>query len=75
MSLNPRAIASLGVGFGALSVAYIGLWPVGEPTRPPGGGVSGPPIAIEEPLRRGFIDDRELLEILPIVIGVINDRS
>lgn len=26
--LSPRAIATLGIGFGALSVAHIGLWPV-----------------------------------------------
>jgi hypothetical protein len=28
VSLSPRRIATLGVGFGALSVAYLGLWPV-----------------------------------------------
>ena len=35
MSLNPRAIATLGVGFGAVSVAYLGLWPVTSPVEPP----------------------------------------
>lgn len=35
MSLNPRAIATLGVGFGAVSVAYLGLWPVSTPVEPP----------------------------------------
>jgi hypothetical protein len=38
VSLSPRAIATLGVGFGAVSVAYLGLWPVStsvEPTPEP----------------------------------------
>jgi hypothetical protein len=35
VSLNPRAIATLGVGFGAVSIAYLGLWPIGTPVEPP----------------------------------------
>jgi len=35
VSLNPRAIATLGVGFGAVSVAYLGLWPVSTQVEPP----------------------------------------
>lgn len=29
MSLNPRAIATLGIGYGALPMAMLGLWPAG----------------------------------------------
>lgn len=74
MSLNPRAIATLGVGFGAVSIAYLGLWPIGtppiEPPVPPAvilGGVV-PYLPIDLLLR----DDRDLLEIMPIVIEVMN---
>jgi hypothetical protein len=35
VSLNPRAIATLGVGFGATAIAYLGLWPIGAPVEPP----------------------------------------
>lgn len=74
MTLNPRAIATLGVGFGAVSIAYLGLWPVGtppvEPPPPPAmilGGVV-PYLPLDLLLR----DDRDLLEIMPIVIEVMN---
>ena len=32
--LDPRAIATLGIGFGADLLAKIGLWPVAEPDQP-----------------------------------------
>jgi len=74
MSLSPRAIATLGVGFGAVSVAYLGLWPVGdvEPPQPPifsGGGRTG-----YAALGLGFRDDLELLELAPIIVEVLNGR-
>lgn len=75
MSLNARAIATLGIGFGPTLVAYLGLWPVGADVTPPPQ-VWGPgPISItQQDLRQGFKDDQELLEIIPIVVEVINGR-
>lgn len=37
MSLNPRSIATLGIGYGALPMAMLGLWSVGgaQPAVPP----------------------------------------
>lgn len=73
--LSPRAIATLGVGFGPTLVAYLGLWPVTTtgPILPPPAFGPGPVIeAISK--SRGLIDDRELLEIIPIIVEVINGR-
>lgn len=72
MSLSSRAVAVFGVGFGATSVAVLGLWPA-EPEAP----AFGRPIrsGIITPDRRaGWKDDADLLEILPIIVGVLNDR-
>jgi len=75
VSLNPRAIASLGVGFGAISIAYLGLWPTGiTPPEPPTFGPPSGSSIIRLDLRAGLKDDADLLEILPIIVGVINDR-
>ena len=74
MSLNPRAIATLGVGFGAVSIAYLGLWPTGTPpVEPP---LPVPVMAIADLPERPFIilDDRDLLDIMPIVIEVLNSE-
>lgn len=76
MSLNPRAIATLGVGFGAISIAYLGLWPVSitPPIQPPYQ-PSGSSFGALYPQR--FVipaDDRDLLEIIPIVVEVLNGR-
>ena len=75
MSLNPRAIATLGVGFGATAVAYLGLWPVGTPVEPPVppsfvGGFG--PAVVTAPRLTVSRDDRDLLELLPILIEVLN---
>lgn len=74
MSLNPRAIATLGVGFGAASIAYLGLWPTGtppvEPPPPPAVILGG--VVTLLPLDLLLRDDRDLLEIMPIVIEVMN---
>jgi hypothetical protein len=80
VSLSPRAIATLGVGFGATAVAYLGLWPIGAPVDPPvppvppafSGGFAlpstlGPKVLISR-------DDRDLLELVPILVEVINGR-
>jgi hypothetical protein len=78
VSLNPRAIATLGVGFGATAVAYLGLWPVGtppvEPPVPPAvfGGFAAPSLTV--PGLRISRDDRDLLELVPILVEVINGR-
>ena len=74
MSLNPRAIATLGVGFGAVSIAYLGLWPPGTPpVEPP---LPVPVMASADLPERPFIirDDRDLLDIMPIVIEVLNSE-
>lgn len=39
MSINPRSIATLGVGFGALNMAFLGLWPDGGAGAPPRAGM------------------------------------
>jgi hypothetical protein len=38
MSLSPRAIATLGIGYGPRPTALLGLWPTapGEPEQPQG---------------------------------------
>lgn len=74
--LNLGAIATLGVGFGAVSVAYLGLWPIGtppvEPPVLPSGGFAPP--ALVAPLVRISRDDRDLLEMVPIIVEVLNGR-
>lgn len=45
---DPRAIATLGIGYDAQSVARLGLWPSDETAPPPGGGVG----TILRPVRR-----------------------
>lgn len=35
MSLDPRSIATLGVGYGARALAYLGLWPTTVPAPTP----------------------------------------
>jgi hypothetical protein len=70
MSLNVRAIATLGIGFGAVSVAYLGLWPVAD-------GVIEQPVPIGAaglrlPQRIDLRDSLELLQIMPIIVEVIN---
>jgi hypothetical protein len=76
VSLNPRAIATLGVGFGAISIAYLGLWPTGiTPPEPPPAQGSWSGVTISAPIRaHGHVDDRDLLEIIPIVVEVMNGR-
>ncbi|HOW94940.1 MAG TPA: hypothetical protein PLF91_10670 [Mycolicibacterium fallax] len=75
MSLNPRAIATLGVGFGATAIAYLGLWPVGTPAEPPTPPVNLGGFGTAVVTAPRFIvprDDRDLLELLPILIEVLN---
>ena len=76
MSLNPRAIATLGVGFGAISIAYLGLWPTGiTPPEPPVvGPTSGRIVYTSLNRLAGYADDRDLLEMLPAIVEVINGR-
>jgi hypothetical protein len=50
VSLDPRAIATLGVGYGARLVAYLGLWPTGA--EPPGPVDPGPPGTAGGGIRR-----------------------
>lgn len=65
MSLNPRAIATLGIGFGAELTAYLGLWPLAELQVPDG------VVAIQRPDRqvlaaldaRRLDDDRTVSDI------------
>lgn len=75
MSLNVRAIATLGIGFGAVSVAYLGLWPVTSPPpiTPDFGGTGQVVYTPDNRLGR-LRDDRELLEIIPIIVEVLNGR-
>lgn len=77
MSLSPRAIATLGVGFGAVSVAYLGLWPLSiTPPQPPDFGpvlVSGSHIHIPT-YRDEFRDDKDLLETIPVLVEILNGR-
>ena len=73
-NLNPRAIATLGVGFGPTLVAYLGLWPVGEPVIPPPDFIPSGPSMTVPLLTQGFIDDQEILEMVPIIVEVINGR-
>jgi hypothetical protein len=76
VSLSPRAIATLGVGFGALSVAYVGLWPVSTPVDPPipptppamSAYVDASPALIASAAQ----DDQDLLDIMPILIEVLH---
>jgi hypothetical protein len=46
--LDPRALAALGIGYGAALVARLGIWPA-ESTQPAGGFV---PLPLREPKRR-----------------------
>lgn len=71
--LNPRAIATLGIGFSALQIAYLGLWPDAIPPDT-GGGVSPPRFLQPLMKRRLNRDDQDLLEIIPIVVEVLNAR-
>lgn len=73
-NLNPRAIATLGVGFGPTLVAYLGLWPVDvAPPVDDFGPLRGGAV-IQQDYRHGFRDDRELLELMPIIVEVLNGR-
>lgn len=57
--LDPRAIATLGIGYGADLLARIGLWPsVVTPDYLPGGGVFQP-RRLKDPRKKR--EDEELL--------------
>jgi hypothetical protein len=69
MSLNPRAIATQGLGFSTRHVAVQGLWPVSTPDVPTGGGGRKTPRA---PTR--FNDDDEIMLLIASVVasGLLN---
>ena len=75
MSLSARAIATQGVGFGALLIAVQGFLPIGvvEPPAFALGGGRFIPAREAGPIH--FLDDRELLEMVPIIIGVLNNAE
>jgi hypothetical protein len=66
MTLNQRAVFTLGVGYGAASMARLGLWPGGQsPAEPPPPAVrpaSGSPG--RSPRRRVEEDEAVLLILL-----------
>ena len=59
--LNPRALATLGIGFGASLVARLGIWPAAVFTEDMGGSVTPP--RSDDPQRRRRRDDETLLVI------------
>lgn len=84
--INARSVATLGVGFGVVAVATLGLFAPAESadTRPHGGGGSyshyihhvEPPVehVAKPPAQRGIdieADDREVIEILSIMMSAI----
>ncbi len=74
MSISARAVAVQGVGFGVVLVAAQGLLGVSEitPEISSGGGAYKVRLRIADPNRRVLRDDREVLELMPIIVGIIN---
>lgn len=73
MSLSVRAIATLGLGFGARSMAYLGLWPseITEPTPdlpPPSGGGMG--RLRTRRLTRGYVEREIATPDGPLIVVV-----
>lgn len=59
--LDPRAIATLGIGYGADLLARIGLWPKAVIVEDTGGGFHAP--RGDDPAKRRRRDDETLLVI------------
>jgi hypothetical protein len=63
VSLDPRWIATLGVGYGARAIAYLGLWPSTTPPQPPTVG-HGYGFLPERQKRRDTDDDALVLLLI-----------
>lgn len=72
MSLDPRAIAVQGLAYGVLLVAAQGLLPASTDEQPAGVIAGSRFIPALRPLVPVRMDDRDLLEMMPIILGVLN---
>lgn len=76
MSHNPRAIATLGIGYGALAIATIGFLasqPVQPPDIPAGSGGAGfPSFGITPREHERFMAERRRREEEAIFIALLN---